>query len=123
MYIDFSNPWTFLVWYFVTVGLLFISYKTKKSKICLIPVTYFLIILGIHVFKPELIDDILIHRVFNFSGLALALSFFVVMDEVETRRKFISQVFKNRYKKHKISDEVKDIEDYKDEDEEELKEE
>ncbi len=122
MYIDFSNPWVFLVWYFVTVGLLFISYKTKKSILCLIPVIYFLVILGVHVFKPELIEDVVIHRIFNFIGLAVSLSFFVVMDEVETRRKFISQVFKNRYKKHKISDEVKDIEDYKEDETEEAEE-
>ena len=49
--------------------------------------------------------DIAIHRFFNFLGLAASLSMFVVMDEVETRRKVISQVFKNRYKKDKMPSE------------------
>ncbi len=102
MIIDFSNPWVFIVWYFITAGLLYASYKTKKSKICLIPVCYFLLILALSVANPEWIDDVLIHRVFNFLGLSVSLSMFVAMDEVETRRKVISQVFKNRYKKSKL---------------------
>ena len=112
MIIDFSNPWVFIVWYFVTLGLLFISYKTKKSKICLVPVFYFLLILGLHLVHPEWINDVVIHRVFNFLGLAASLSMYVVMDEVETRRKVISQVFKNRYKKgDKRLDEDEEIEE------------
>ena len=99
MIIDFSNPWVFIVWYFITAGLLFASYKTKKSKICLVPVFYFILILGLHLAYPDWIKNVTIHRVFNFLGLATSLSMFVVMDEVETRRKVISQVFKNRYKK------------------------
>ncbi len=110
MIIDFSNPWAFLFWYIITAGLLFISYKTKKSKICLIPVAYFLIILGISVAQKKLIDDMFMHRCFNFFGLATSLSFFVVMDEVETRRKVISQVFKNRYKKDKLPSDMTDEE-------------
>lgn len=114
MIIDFSDPWVFLAWYFITVGLLFISYKTKKSKICLVPVIYFLVILGLHLLHPEWIKDITIHRVFNFLGLAASLSMYVVMDEVETRRKVISQVFKNRYKKGDSR-----LEDYEDLEEDE----
>ncbi len=102
MIIDFSNPWAFIVWYFVTAGLLYASYKTKKSKLCLIPVIYFMIILIVSSSNSEAIIDIVMHRVFNFLGLAAALSMFIAMDEVETRRKFISQVFKNRYKKAKL---------------------
>ena len=116
MIIDFSNPWTFIVWYFITVGLLFASYKTKKSKLCLIPVIYFMVVLALHIYYPEWIEDITIHRVFNFLGLAVSLSFFVVMDEVETRRKVISKVFKSRYKKKKDLDDSYDEDDIEDED-------
>ena len=105
MIIDFSNPWIFLLWYIITVGLLFAAYKLKKSKICLVPVIYFILILFLHAKNPEWFMDIGIHRFFNFGGLGAALSFFVVMDEVETRRKVISQVFKNRYKKSKLPSE------------------
>ncbi len=118
MIIDFSNPWTFLIWYFITAGILFASYKTKKSKLCLIPISYFLLILALHAFNPQWMEDIVIHRVFNFLGLATALSFYVVMDEVETRRKFISQVFKNRYKKDKLPSDLEDYEEDDDDSEE-----
>ena len=110
MVIDFSNPWTFLVWYFITAGLLYISYKTKISKICLICVVAFLVTLALHVAHPEWIKDVTIHRVFNFLGLAVSISFYVVMDEVETRRKVISQVFKNRYKKAKLPSDMSEEE-------------
>lgn len=101
MIIDFSNPWVFIAWYVITAGLLFASFKLKKAVICLITVIYFLVILGISARHTELIEDMMIHRVFNFLGLAVGLSFYIVIDEIETRRKVISQVFKNRYKKNK----------------------
>jgi zinc transporter ZupT len=101
---DFSNPWVFLVWYAITAILLFASYKSKKAIICLIPVIYFLITLAISVSKWYLLEDVLIHRIFNFLGLAAAISFYIVIDEIETRRKVINQVFKSRYKKSKKKD-------------------
>ena len=108
MIIDFSIPWVFLAWYVVTVLLLFASYKTKKAIFCLIPVVYFLVILAISIANNDLLKHVAIHRVFNFTGLAFSLSMFLVIDEVETRRKVISQVFKNRYKKNKDLDEELD---------------
>ena len=109
MIIDFSNPWVFLLWYIITVGLLFAAYKLKKSKICLGPVCYFILILALHSQNPDWFLDVFVHRVVNFIGLASSLSFFVVMDEVETRRKVISQVFKNRYKKDKLPSETGEL--------------
>lgn len=109
MIIDFSNPWVFLVWYIITVLILFSSYKLKKSWICLIAVAYFLLILGLSIYYNEALYDVTTHRVFNFLGLAFSICMFVVMDEVETRRKVISQVFKNRYKKNKLDDAEEEI--------------
>ena len=111
MIIDFSNPWVFFVWYFITAGILFASYKTKIAKLCLIPVCYFLLILWISLQHPEWIANFKIHRFFNFLGLIVSVPFLVVMDEVETRRKVISQVFKNKYKKNKDKEEDEDDSD------------
>jgi len=105
MIIDFSSPWPFLIWYAITAGILYASYKTKKAWICLIPTAYFLIILAVSNALREQCLDIYMHRVFNFAGLAVSLSMFLIIDEVETRRKVISQVFKNRYKKDKLPSE------------------
>ena len=122
MIIDFSNPWVFLFWYIITVGLLFTAYKLKKSKICLVPVFYFILILLIHSQNPGEFMDIYIHRFFNFVGLGASLAFYVAMDEVETRRLVISQVFKNRYKKDKLpSDTGELLEDMADKEVEEEK--
>lgn len=110
MIIDLSNPWAFLAWYFVTAGLLFVAYKTKKAIFCLIPSIYFLVILAVSIANNSLLMDVVIHRIFNFTGLAVSLSMFLVIDEVETRRKVISQVFKNRYKKNKDNDDEEDDE-------------
>ncbi len=103
MIIDLSNPYVFLFWYAITMGILFASYKIKKSWPCLIPTAYLLIILAISSNGANFIDDLNIHMAINFLGLATSLSMFIVMDEVETRRRVISQVFKNRYKKSKYS--------------------
>ena len=119
MIIDFSNPWVFLFWYIITVGLLFAAYKLKKSKICLVPVCYFILILLIHSKNPDWFMDIYIHRFFNFLGLGASLAFFVAMDEVETRRLVISQVFKNRYKKDKLPSEARELLEESDEESEE----
>jgi hypothetical protein len=110
MIIDFSNPWVFLVWYVITAGLLFLAYKTKKSLICLVPVVYFLIILAITA-NSYYIEDMAIHRFFNFLGLTAGLCFYIVIDEIETRRKVINQVFKDRYKKNKKKEEDQDESD------------
>ena len=111
MIIDLSIPWVFLVWYYLTAGFLFASYKTKKAFFCLVPVAYFLVILALSIANNDFLRHVAIHRTFNFLGLAFALSMFLVIDEVETRRKVISQVFKNRYKKNKDLEESEDEDD------------
>lgn len=101
MMIDFSNILTFLVWYGITVSFLMLSYIFKKSILAFIPVVYFIIILQLTSGVPDFIENITIHRAFNFTGLGLSLVLYIVIDDIETRRKVISQVFKNRYKNSK----------------------
>ena len=96
MMIDFSNILTFLVWYGITVSFLMLSYIFKKSILAFIPVVYFIIILQLTSGVPDFIENITIHRAFNFTGLGLSLVLYIVIDDIETRRKVISQVFKNR---------------------------
>lgn len=98
MIVDFSNLLTFLIWYGITATFLILSHVFKKSILSLIPVIYFLVILGLSATNPSALQDVLVHRVFNFIGLALSLVLYIVIDDIETRRKIISQVFKNRYK-------------------------
>lgn len=104
MIIDFSNLLIFLVWYGITAIFLMLAHIFKKSILALIPVIYFLIILGVTAINPVDIQDILVHRIFNFTGFGLALVMYIVIDDIETRRKIISQVFKNRYKNSKNKD-------------------
>jgi len=101
MIIDFSNPWIFLLWYIITVALLYVSYRNKKSIFSLITIIYFLIILWITTKYPYLFRNMFNHRVFNFLGLAAGLTMYLIIDEIETRRKVITKVFKNRYNKEK----------------------
>lgn len=101
MIVDFSNLLTFLIWYGITVAFLMLGYIFKKSILALIPVIYFLIILGMSAFNRFAIQDLLVHQVFNFAGLGISLVLYIVIDDIETRRKIISQVFKNRYKNSK----------------------
>ena len=105
MIIDFSNLLTFLIWYGITVAFLVLAHVFKKSILALIPTIYFLIILGITAGNPLFIEYILVHRVFNFIGFGLSLALYIVIDDIETRRKIISQVFKNRYKNSKNEEE------------------
>ena len=106
MIVDFSNILIFLIWYGITAVFLMLAYIFKKSILALIPVIYFVIILGFTANNIDLIQDIIVHRVFNFTGLAISLVLYIVIDDIEIRRKIISQVFKNRYKNSKkIEDE------------------
>lgn len=107
MIIDFSNLLTFLIWYGITVAFLMLAYIYKKSVFALIPMIYFLIILGISTANYTLIGDFLVHKVFNFAGLGISIVLYIVIDDIETRRKVISQVFKNRYKNSKKKEEEK----------------
>ena len=103
MIVDFSRPWIFLLWYIITVGFLFAAYKNKKSIFALITVVYFLFILWL-TSKDYYLQDVFVHRFFNFFGLAAGISMYLVIDEIETRRKVITKVFKNRYSKNKEID-------------------
>lgn len=105
MIVDFSNILTFLVWYGITAIFLMLAYIFKKSILALIPVIYFITILGITANGIDLLQDVIVHRVFNFTGLALSLVLYIVIDDIEIRRKIISQVFKNRYKNSKKTEE------------------
>lgn len=111
MIIDFSNILTFLIWYGITAFFLMLAYIFKKSILAFIPVVYFLIILGFTSGNVQFIDNLTVHRNFNFIGLGLSLVLYIVIDDIEIRRKVISQVFKNRYKngkKVKIEESQKD---------------
>ena len=99
--IDFSNILTFLIWYGITAFFLMLAYIFKKSILAFIPVVYFLIILGLTSGTPEGIENLLVHRNFNFIGLGISLVLYILIDDIEIRRKVISQVFKNRYKNSK----------------------
>jgi len=101
MMIDFSNILTFLIWYGITAFFLMLAYIFKKSILAFIPVIYFLVILGLTSGNPGFIDNLYVHRNFNFIGLGLSLVLYIVIDDIEMRRKVISQVFKNRYKNSK----------------------
>lgn len=105
MIVDFSDLLTFLIWYGITVAFLMLSYIFKKSILSLIPVIYFLVILGMSAVNPSLIEDMVVHEVFNFTGLGISIILYIVIDDIETRRKIISQVFKNRYKNSKNKEE------------------
>ena len=97
MWIDFSVILTFLIWYGITAVLLMIAYIFKKSFFALVPVTYFLVILGITGFNSTGIQDMVVHRIFNFTGLGVSIVLYIVINDIETRRKIIGQMFKNRY--------------------------
>ena len=105
MIIDFSNILMFLLWYGITVVFLMLAYIFKKSILAFIPMIYFIVILGLTANDTALIENILVHRVFNFTGLGISVVLYIVIDDIETRRKIISQVFKNRYKNGKNTEE------------------
>lgn len=106
MIIDFSNIFVFLLWYVITVILLYCAYKFKKSTFALIPTIYFLMILGVTTSVPNSLQSIVTHRIINFIGLGISLVMYIIIDDIEIRRKVISQVFKNRYKNSKLDDDL-----------------
>lgn len=95
--VDFSNLLTFLIWYVITVAFLAPAFLYKKSALALVPVVYFTVILGITTQHENLLQDPFVHRNFALLGLGISLCLFLVINDIEIRRKVIMQVFKNRY--------------------------
>lgn len=97
--INFSNMPILALWICVFLALNILGMCTKKSLFNLIPLILSVLFLVIHVWNKFLIlETIFQNLMVDFISMIVSISLYIYVDEIEARRKVISEVFENKYK-------------------------
>lgn len=100
MMIDFSDLRVFCVFTLIAILLIICSVKFKKSFPALISLLAYVIVLTMTAFMEEYtFVNRTIHFVVNYAGIVVSIVPYILIDDIETRRKIVTTVFENRYKK------------------------
>lgn len=98
MIIDFSDLRVFCIATLITIILVSCSAKFKKSFPAFLSLLMYIIILLISAFSEYTFVDCTAHFVINYIGIIASIVPYILVDDIETRRKVVTKVFENRYK-------------------------
>lgn len=93
MFFDFHNIGVLIVTIVITVLLLYIGFHKKKSIFPAIVLFFYEALLFIHVMSFRLEVNLLV----DILGMIASVPVYLIVDEIEIRRKKISEVFEDRY--------------------------
>ena len=98
--IDFSDLRVFCIFTLIAILLIICSVKLKKSFLALISLLAYVIVLTMTAFveKYTFVNHT-IHFAVNYTGIIISIVPYILIDDIETRRKIVTTVFGNRYKK------------------------
>lgn len=97
---EFSNLLILLFWIVFIVTLNFWGVLKKKSFLNFLSLIVSIILLVIHViFKGDYFISCARNMIIDFIFLIVSISTYLYVNDIETRRKVISEVFENKYKK------------------------
>lgn len=97
---EFSNLLVLSFWIFLVIALNFWGVLKKKSFLNLISLIVSITLLIIHIRYREFLEVSINKNVItDFVFLIVSISTYLYVDDIETRRKVISEVFENKYKK------------------------
>lgn len=97
---EFSNLLVLSFWIFLVIALNFWGVLKKKSFLNLISLIVSITLLIIHIRYREFLEVSINQNVItDFVFLIVSISTYLYVDDIETRRKVISEVFENKYKK------------------------
>ena len=93
-FMDFGDVRVLLIGILITAIVLTISSLKKKSAFAGVMLIIYLILLIVHVVSMSSKISVFV----DLAGIAACITTYLIIDEVEIRRKKISQVFEDRYK-------------------------
>ena len=97
MIIDFSDLRIFCISTLITILLLICSIKIKKSfPAFIVLVAYVGVLISTAYAEYDFVNRIF-HFFVTYAGIIAGIVPYILIDDIETRRKFISKVFKSRY--------------------------
>lgn len=99
MFFDLSDIRVLLVAAIITVIAVLVSSTTKKSIYSLIVLLMYTLILIISAFGDFQYTNIITHYIVALIGIIITITTYILTNEIEIRRKIVSKVFKNKYKK------------------------
>lgn len=99
MVIDFSDLGIFCTASVITILLIVYSIKIKKCFPAFILLLAYMIVLLTTAYAEYEFYNRTFHFVVNYVGIIVSIVPYILLDDIETRRKLVTRVFKNRYKK------------------------
>ena len=99
MIIDFSDLRVFCIFTLIAILLIICSVKFKKSFPAFISLLAYMIVLLTTAYADYEFVNRIVHFVVNYAGIIVSIVPYILVDDIETRRKVITRVFENRYKK------------------------
>ena len=97
--IDFSDLRIFFPALLISILLLICSCKMKKSIFALIVLIIYILILAITAFNGMLFVNRTFHFIVTFAGIIAGIVTYILIDDIEIRRKVVSKVFTHKYDK------------------------
>lgn len=99
--VDFSNIY-FLIGWVIAYLIINVFGIVKKHSICsLITLICSVIFLIIHTIYSEMFVNIKMNVLIDFISLGISIFMYLYVDDIEARRKVISEVFENKFKNKK----------------------
>lgn len=101
MIIDFSDLAVFCTACLITILLIACAVKIKKCFPAFILLVAYMVVLLTTAYADYEFNNRIIHFVVNYAGIIASIVPYILVNDIETRRKFVTKVFKNRYNKKK----------------------
>lgn len=99
MIIDFSDLGIFCITCLISILMIICSIKIKKCfPAFMLLIAYMSVLLTTAYSEYEFYNRTL-HFIVNYAGIIVSIVPYILVNDIETRRKFVTKVFKNRYKK------------------------
>ena len=97
--LNFSSIPILVVWICVFLFLNIFGVCKKKSLFNLLTLVFSMMFLIIHICNKEYFSVMLFRNMkVDFISMIIAISLYIYVDDIESRRKVISEVFENKYK-------------------------
>lgn len=99
MWYNFQNYYIliFIALFLIVMNIL--GYIRNKAWYPMVSLLIFTASLIIHYLKKEILADSFIYNTtIDFIGIAISITNLLIVDEIETRREVIKEVFESRYK-------------------------
>lgn len=99
MIIDFSDLGIFCITCLISILLIMCSIKIKKCFPAFILLVAYMFVLLTTAYAEYDFYNRTFHFIVNYAGIIVSIVPYILVNDIETRRKFVTKVFKNRYKK------------------------